>query len=681
MISSSNKVTGLRCFQQHGFEQQGEASGGNIFGRCPLCGKDKHFYIKPEQKVWDCKRCGHKGGFQTFLDAAFAAATEAVPLDAITGLARDRGLDPKTLNHFHVGYNSHTESFIIPILDITGKRVWDLRLYKNKKLLSTAGCHVGLFNWGALDEEKDTVYVCEGEWDGMALWEARKMAKADPAAIVAVPGAGTFKADWITSFKGKKVRVLYDNDKAGREGSLKLYNVLKALADDLQFLQWPEDTGEGFDVRDLYKREGAKKALAFIEEHLGETPPGVSEDADVLTVDPKVAIARETSKLDGQGIFPEEVYATYQKWLHLPDTVVLDFMFGTVIANRLPGDPLWGQLVGPSGATKTELLQSLTGAAMIMTATSLTPHALVSGANFSGGGDPSLLPKWNGKVVIIKDLTVLLSMNPMHREEIFSIFRDAYDGKTEKNFGNGVYRSYEIKFGIIAGVTPIIEIFAEEHTALGERFLRFPVSVPTTIKGKLDLARRAMNNTLSEDQMRAELREVAKTVLNFKFPDSVKIPLEMDERILHAAQLLALLRSTIKRDNFTKEITYKPFSEMATRLSKQFRKMLYGVALFRRLDVADERCYEVVKRIVLGTIPSRMNDILRAMYKKDRHGFYDLEDLSKHTRLPSVTTQRLLDGLTVLDVLKRSSYTGSLKPEWAFTKEALMLIETSEVYK
>lgn len=681
MISSLSKpATGLRCFQQHGFEQQGEASGGNVYGRCPLCGKDKHFYVKAEDKVWDCKRCGHKGGFQSFLDAAFSASREAVPLDAMSRLARDRGLDVKTLEHFNVGYNSFTESFLVPILDISGKKVWDLRLYKNKKLLSTAGCHVGLFNWSSLDSEADVIYICEGEWDGMALYEARTKAKAPNAAIVAVPGAGTFKADWISHFKNRKVRVLYDNDKAGREGSLKIYNVLKTLTDDLTFLQWPEGTGEGFDVRDLYKAEGARKALAFIDEHLGEVPPGAQED-EVLVTDSKQAVARETSKLDGLGVSPERVYETYQKWLHLPDTVVLDFMFGTVIANRLPGDPLWGQLVGPSGATKTELLQSLTGAPMIVTATSLTPHALVSGANFSGGGDPSLLPKWNGKVAIIKDMTVLLSMNPLHREEIFSIFRDAYDGKTEKNFGNGVCRSYEVKFGIIAGVTPIIEIFAEEHTALGERFLRFPVSVPTTMKGKLDLARRAMNNTLSEDQMRLELREVAREVLNFKFPDKVEIPEEMNERILHAAQLLALLRSTIKRDNFTKEITYKPFSEMATRLSKQFRKMLYGVALFRRLDVADERCYEVIKRIVVGTIPSRMNDILRMMYKKDKFKFYDLETLSASTRLPSITTQRLLDGLTVLDVLKRSSYSGNVKTEWGFTKEALMLIETSEVYK
>jgi hypothetical protein len=374
------------------------------------------------------------------------------------------------------------------------------------------------------------------------------------------------------------------------------------------------------------------------------------------------------------------VYDAYKKWLHLPDTLVLDFIFGAVIANRLPGDPLWGLLVGPSGATKTELLQTLTGAPMIATASTMTPQALISGFNHSGAVDPSMIPKWNGKVVIFKDMTTLLAMNKIHQDEVFSILREAYDGHVEKPFGNGVHRSYDSKFGLIAGVTPIIEMFAEGHTAMGERFLRYPVLVPRTIEGKLELARRAMNNKFNEVEMRSELRDIAKEVLRYKFTDPVEVTHEMDEKILHAAQLLANLRPTISRDNFTKEITYKPFGEMATRLAKQFQKMIYGAAQFRRLTVADDRCYELIKRIVVGTIPSRMNDLLRPMYRRNKHASYDLSALSEYAKLPHTTTQRLLDGLCALNMLERSSYTSSLHTEWKLTEEAIMLLNISEVY-
>jgi hypothetical protein len=272
-------------------------------------------------------------------------------------------------------------------------------------------------------------------------------------------------------------------------------------------------------------------------------------------------------------------------------------------------------------------------------------------------------------------------MNQTHREEIFSILRDAYDGRTEKHFGNGVYRSYESRFGMLAGVTPIIELFAEEHTALGERFLRFPIETPTTLAGKIDLARRAMGNTLQEDAMRSELRAVANQVLNHQFVEEIQIPEEINEKILHIAQLLAILRSTIKRDNFTKDILYKPFSEVATRLSKQFRKLLLGVGMFRGLKVADDKAYQVVKRCVLGTIPSRMNDIIRGVYRKDPKAQYKLEEIAIMVRLPSITTQRLLDALVILDIFDRKNATAGVRPSWYLSNQTITLIETTHLYQ
>ena len=673
------KYPGLRAFIQHGFEPQGE-SGNQVYGRCPFCGKDKHFYINPEIKAWDCKsRCGKSGGFQTFLDEAFALSQEYDNSSQLQELSEERGLSLETLEYFEVGYNHTIESYIIPVKNLTHDKVWDLRIYKDKKMLSTSGCQVGLLNWWELQKDSGIVYICEGEWDGMALHEAFQKASITEA-LVAVPGAGTFKSDWLMSFQGKDARVLYDNDEAGQAGSVKVFNLLQSIVKDIKLLHWPDGTPDGFDIRDHYKKSGAKKLIKFIEDNLRPDPPGAA-NANVRVKTPKQAVATAVAKLEGPGLSAEEVYAAYRKWLHLPNTLVLDFMFGTVLANRLPGDPLWGQLVGPSGATKTELLQSLNDAPMIATATSLTPHALISGANFSGAGDPSLLPKWNGKVVIIKDLTVLLSMNQIHREEIFSIFRDAYDGRTEKHFGNGVIRTYNCRFGMLAGVTPIIEIYAEEHTALGERFLRFPIEVPETMQGKIDLARRAMGNTLHEDVMRAELKATATSALTYQFNEEVEIPDSINERVLHIAQLLALMRSTIKRDHFTKDIQYKPFSEMATRLSKQFRKLLLGVSMFRRLKVVDEKAYDVVKHCVIGTIPSRMNEITRKLYLKNPKGHYSLDQVATLVRLPTQTVQRILDGLTILDILERKTYTSGVRPEWSLTKEALELIETTQLYE
>ena len=179
--------------------------------------------------------------------------------------------------------------------------------------------------------------------------------------------------------------------------------------------------------------------------------------------------------------------------------------------------------------------------------------------------------------------------------------------------------------------------------------------------------------------MRTELRAIATKVLNCKFTDEIVIPDEINEKILHIAQLLAILRSTIKRDNFTKDIMYKPFSEMATRLSKQFKKLLKGVCMFRHIKVADDKAYQVIKRCVLGTIPSRLGDIVRIMYTKNPRASYNLDEITAMVRLPNMTTQRNLDGLTILEVLDRR--VAGVKPEWKLSAQALELIETTELYR
>lgn len=682
-MESTFKHPGLRCFIQHGFTTTG-TSGNQVYGRCPFCGKDRHFYVNPENKAWDCKRCGEKGGFQTFLDKIAAQSSGTFDEEAAGRLVTSRGISQETFEHFGIGYSHLTDTYTVPVWDMKRAHVWDLRFYRDGKLFSTAGCHVGLFGWWGLSDAWDTAYICEGEWDGMAWWEVlnstQRLAKS---LVVAVPGAGTFKAEWATHFKGKKVVVLYDNDKPGRDGSLKVYNLLKASVADLKFVHWSEKHEQGFDIRDLYVKQckrNAKKALDYVEKNLYDEPPGV-EDASLLAKDTKATVEASVAKLDGIGLEAEEVYKAFQRWLLLPDERVLDFMFGVVLANRLPGDPIWAQLVGPSGATKTELLVSLNDSPMIETATSLTPHALVSGANFSGGGDPSLIPQWNGKVVIIKDLTVIMNMNITAREEILSIFRDAYEGHTEKSFGNGIRRVYDSKFGILAGVTPIIEIFTETHTALGERFLRYPVYVPETLAGKMEITRRAIRNNLSEDEMRSDLRATAKRVLTYKFPVLPKIPEPLEEKIIHLSQFVELMRGSINRDHYTKDITHQPFGAFATRISKQFCKLLLGIGMFRRLEVIDELAYEVIKKIAIGTIPSRFHDIVSKLYKKNPEGTFSSKYIIEASHLPSATVQRLIDGLVALGVLKKVHLGGLAKPEYKIHKDVLNLIRTSEVYK
>ena len=91
--------------------------------------------------------------------------------------------------------------------------------------------------------------------------------------------------------------------------------------------------------------------------------------------------------------------------------------------------------------------------------------------------DHSLLPKLDGKVLVIKDFTALLNMPREARQQILGDLRDAYDGNAAKAFGTHVEtRRYTSKFGIMAAVTGAIDKHAAVMQQLGERFLKLRLS-------------------------------------------------------------------------------------------------------------------------------------------------------------------------------------------------------------
>jgi len=669
----------VKAYVQHGFEPQGE-SGNQIYGFCPFCLRDKtpSFYVNTETKAWDCKACTRSGGFLTFLEQMYQHCEAQFTGARAIFLSKERGLSIAALRHFHIGYNAVTEAYTLPVFELDGQKIHDLRFYKDRKLNSTFSCKVGLFNaTDALHKEK--IYICEGEWDGIAMYEILSLVNKNIDGVVAVPGAGTFKPDWIDLLQDKRVIALYDNDQPGRDGAAKAFNLLRPVTKSLHFIHWTNEKKDGYDIRDLYKENKYDVSMKYIEDNLGDIPPGMTAE-DILA---RAAGSQETYA--GEGLPCEEVYEGYKKYLHIPDTSVIDIIYGTIIANRMDGDPIWLFLVAPPGMTKTEFLQSVSVAKNIKCISKMTPKTLVSGLNY-GGHDPSLLPQLNGKTLVIKDFTAIFGMNVQARDEIFSTLRDAYDGNFIGAYGHGE-RNYVSRFGIIAGVTPAVEVYLDGEASLGERFLRFTMRIPKSLDEHLEFLERATSNVAKEKNMREELKKLGTRCLDFKFADAsaMIIPPEIHRKILHLAIFTAKLRATIIRDKFTKEVTHKPFMEMATRLSKQFQKLIMGICMFRHKLEATQDEYLLIAKMARGTIPSRIDDVVRALYKKHaastRGGeTFTQGEIAELVGLPSATCSRLSENLVMLRVFEANRL-ASFKTEFKFTEEFLNIINKSEVYK
>src|SRR5262249_15116475 len=84
-----------------------------------------------------------------------------------------------------------------------------------------------------------TVLLCEGPFDALALDYSIGPQNRPKYVIVAVPG--TFKEEWAQYFRGRKARLFFDNDDAGRKLTEKVAKLLlDGGAAEVKALRWPE---------------------------------------------------------------------------------------------------------------------------------------------------------------------------------------------------------------------------------------------------------------------------------------------------------------------------------------------------------------------------------------------------------------------------------------------------------
>lgn len=671
----------LRGFTTHGVEFS-SSRGNQEVGTCPFCNKANHFYVNTENRLWDCKRCGLRGNFNGFLEEMCKVNMKRFNEKQIKGLAIDRGLPRSAFNEWEFGWNGR--AYTLPVRNFKGT-VEDLRVYRpGQKTQATSGATLGLLGAHHLYRHPEyPVYICEGEWDTIALvWLFRKL--AHKGSVVGVPGASIFKQPWVSMFQNRTVHLLYDHDEAGENGRRLAFSKLKGVAKSIKVIEWPSTLPTGWDIRDMIKEEAIKQkkpryALRKIHQMMVE--PFEKEDAKDGKASSKVDAVKgfETSK--EPMVAPEEVFESYKKWLYLKDDEPLRVLFGATFANRLQGDPLWLFLVAPPGGMKSELLMSLSKHQAIEATTSLTPHTLISGMQFPGGGDPSLLPKLNGRILVVKDFTTILTMHFSSRDEIFGVLRDCYDGKTEKIFGNGLRRSYASHFGILAGVTPAIESFGVVHQSLGERFLKYRLPFGDKNMTESDKIRRALSNINQEVKMREDLCAIGNRVLNSAMPDPVPtIPEKVMEWIIHLAQCCAMMRGVVERDRFTQQVNYKPAIEIGTRLAKQMAKLSIGIAIYLGKQEVDFEIYDLVRRVALDTAPDRVEEVVRRIWEFTPHKDDALKtiEVSQKTRLPTATIFRILQDLELLRLVDRVGKGN--KYEWRLSEKLKRLIEGGRIY-
>jgi hypothetical protein len=131
-------------------------------------------------------------------------------------------------------------------------------------------------------------------------------------------------------------------------------------------------------------------------------------------------------------------------------------------------------------------------------------------------------------VLVIKDMTSILSMHRDTRAGVLAALREIYDGRWERNVGanGGRTLTWTGRVAIVGAVTTAWDRAHEVIASMGDRFVVLRMS---TAKGRQSAGRKAIENTGSEEVMRTELAAVVGAALRRVDPDQA-IDLSQDER-------------------------------------------------------------------------------------------------------------------------------------------------------
>lgn len=352
----------------------------------------------------------------------------------------------------------------------------------------------------------------------------------------------------------------------------------------------------------------------------------------------------------------DEVKERFCKWLSFvtpdgtEDTEVLDVLLATACDRMISGPPIWLFIVSPSGGTKTELLRSLSKW-NIYSLDSLTRKTFISGLVYKDKETGELKPikgileDLDGKILVVKDFTLLLSKDRDERMEVFGQLRNVYDGYLEAAYGTMKEPiRVESSFGMVAGVTPIIDNYHTLIAVLGERYLK--------IRHYLDgrkAVEKALKNFGKEDQMRKELQQtVYRFLKNLEFYE-VAVPKEIVDKIITLARFVALLRTPILTKQLYGLADFEISTEYATRLVKQLTKLLKLVAIVRGKTQADDTDFATIMRVAYDTVPHNRTKIVRFLYQ---HGNATTDEIAEYMNLSMYVAKKRLEAMQNIGIVK-----------------------------
>jgi len=302
------------------------------------------------------------------------------------------------------------------------------------------------------------------------------------------------------------------------------------------------------------------------------------------------------------------------------------------IAIRDGTPPVWLMVVGAPSSDKTETALSLSLSPDVYLLDTLTENSFITGYLDSQGNPPQdLLAELNRKCLLVKDYTTLFSMKDDLIKRVLGDMQSIYDGAFARYTGTRGRVAYNTLFSHIGCITPMALSNHHRYMAMiGGRFLFYRV-LPLT-----EIERVEGFNILWEAENRSTksktFREISSGFLHLllrQTPPMIKWTDEQKEIINNLASLLAHGRAVIstKKVEYQKEqedkplVYYEPSGvqiEEPFRAALQLRTLGQGLAWIHGRDYLTEHDLELLRRVVLSTMPVDRAGVLALFQQKEK---------------------------------------------------------------
>ncbi|MDG0867415.1 MarR family transcriptional regulator [Candidatus Lucifugimonas marina] len=332
------------------------------------------------------------------------------------------------------------------------------------------------------------------------------------------------------------------------------------------------------------------------------------------------------------------------------DHEAFDLAAACVLANGREGDATAVVLVAPPSTSKTEMVNAFSGVKWTYEQTSMTAQTFVSGWKSGSSTDPSLLARLEkkGKTCLLnKEFTTVMEMRQSERDTVLAHIREVMDGSLSKDFGTGKTVSWSGKLGLLAAITPAIEIRWGAHTSLGARWVWVRIETPSDAESRVEIAIAAIESDDSAKVLRRELKDA--TTKWLESSRSVPSPGMSEKSKLYLAKLAdrtAKGRTEIPKDKDGHPSGVKPEPEGTGRLARSFHRLAESLAILRGHAEINAEDLRAVTRAALDTAPVPRAKVYKAIAQRP----LTIEEIVQKTSMSKSAVNRTLKDLEQVDL-------------------------------